>query len=224
MPERIRVLIADDHPLFRDGLRHLLHAQADIDMIGEATNGLEAVEMARALRPDVLLVDIAMPSMSGLEVVPLVRDSVPQTQIVILSMFAKEAYTHQVLTDGARAYVLKGAPSTEVLAAIRAVHAGRYYFSEQVHAEVITSYKSKDRPPSSRSISYNSLTDRERQVFLLLVEGHPSQRISDLLAISIKTVEKHRASISRKLGISHPVDMVKFAIRYGIIDPDFWKT
>jgi two-component system, NarL family, response regulator NreC len=224
MHERIRVLIADDHPLIRDGLRQLLHLQADIEMVGEATNGIEAVEMARALRPDVLLVDIAMPSMSGLEVVSLVRDSVPHTQIVILSMYAKEAYTHQVLTEGARAYVLKGAPSTEVLAAIRAVHAGRYYFSEQVHTDVINSYRGKERQPSSSSNLYNSLTDRERQVFLLLIEGHSSQRIGDLLAISIKTVEKHRASISKKLGISQPVEMVKFAIRYGIIDPDFWKT
>jgi two-component system, NarL family, response regulator NreC len=224
MNERIRVLIADDHPLIRGGLRSLFATQADIEVIGEAANGVEAVEMTRALRPDVLLVDIAMPSMSGLEVVPLVRESAPETQIVILSMYAKEAYTHQVLTEGARAYVLKGAPSVEVLAAIRAVHAGRYYFSEQIHADVITSYTGGERRSASRSVSYNSLTDRERQVFLLLIEGHSSQRISDLLAISIKTVEKHRASISKKLGMSHPVDMVKFAIRYGIIDPDFWKT
>lgn len=223
MTKRIRVLIADDHPLIRAGLRQLLEAQPDIEVICEAADGIEALEMTRTLRPDVLLVDIAMPRMSGLEVVPLVRDSVPQTEIVILSMYAMEAYTHQALTEGARAYVLKGAPSAEVLAAIRAVHAGRHYFSEQIHADVVQSSTGGNRQ-CSRSNAYNSLTGRERQVFHLLIEGHSSQRISDLLAISIKTVEKHRSSISKKLGTGHPIDMVKFAIRYGIIDVDFWKA
>jgi two-component system, NarL family, response regulator NreC len=224
MTKRIRVLIADDHPLIRDGLRMLLGTQADLEVVGEAADGIEALEMARQLRPDVLLIDIAMPGMSGLEVVPLVRDALPQTQMVILSMFAQEAYTHQALLEGARAYVLKGAPSAEVLAAVRAVHAGRYYFCAQIHADIIGAHTGGARQCASSSSGYASLSARERQVFLLLIEGHPSQRIGELLSISIKTVEKHRASISKKLGSNHPVDMVKFAIRYGIIDPDFWKA
>jgi DNA-binding NarL/FixJ family response regulator len=220
---RIKVLIADDHPLIRQGLRQLLETQSDIDVVGEAEDGLKAIERARALRPDVLLLDIAMPNMSGLEVVPLIREALPNTEIVILSMYAKEAYAHQVLTEGARGYVLKGAPSSDVVAAVRAVHAGRYFFGQQVHAEVIESYLEGHHKKSS-SAGYDTLTDRERQVFLLLVEGHSSHRIADLLCVSQKTVEKHRANITKKIGISNPVDMVKYAIRFGIIDPDFWQS
>lgn len=223
MDKPIRVLIADDHPLIREALRQLLQAQVDIEVVGEAADGIEALDKVRSLHPDVLLIDIAMPRMSGLEVVPLVRAILPKTEIVILSMYAKEVYTHQALTEGARAYVLKGAPSFDVLGAVRAVHGGGYFFSAQIHAEVIGSYLEGHRKVLGDA-GYNSLTYREKQVFLLLIEGHSSQHIGELLCVSLKTVEKHRANISCKLGMHSPVDMVKYAIRYGIIDPDLWRS
>jgi two-component system, NarL family, response regulator NreC len=219
----IRVLIADDHQLIRAALRQLLQGEVDIEVVGEAADGIEALEKVRALHPDVLLLDIAMPRMGGLEVLPLMRELRPKTEVVILSMYAKEAYTHQALTEGARAYVLKGAPSADVLAAVRAVHGGGYFFSAQIHTSVIDTYLDGHRKTPG-SVGYYSLTEREKQVFHLLIEGHSSQHISELLYVSLKTVEKHRANICCKLGLHSSVGMVKYAIRYGIIDPDLWKS
>ena len=221
--DRIQVLIADDHLMVREGLRLLLEAQSDIKVVGEAGDGIEALARARELKPDVVLLDIAMPRMSGLEAVRMIRDAVPETRIVVLSMYEKEAYAHQAIEAGAHGYVLKGESSSEMLAAIRAACADRYYFSSKVHADVIKGYLG-GRPQSEKNKGFDSLTERERQTFFLLIEGNTSPQIGKALCLSIKTVEKHRASICRKLGTSSPLEMMKFAIRWGIINPDFWKN
>jgi two-component system response regulator NreC len=221
--KKICILIADDHPIVREGLRQLLETQPDIKVVGEAGDGIEALERARELVPDVVLLDIAMPRMSGLEAVRLIREAVPETRIVVLSMYEKEAYAHQVIEAGAHGYVLKGEPSSEMLAAIRAACADRYYFSSKVHADVIRGYIG-GRPHAETSKGFDSLSERERQIFFLLIEGNTSPQIGKILCLSVKTVEKHRASICRKIGTSSPLEMMKYAIRWGIIDPDFWKT
>jgi len=218
----IRVMIADDHTLIREGLVNLLELQQGIEVVGEAIDGIEAIEKCRALKPDVLLLDVAMPRMSGTEAVKLIKNAAPETEIVILSMYEKEAYAKQAFAAGARGYVLKAAPSEYLLAAIRSVSVGEYYLSpkmQQGMVDFFVSGKSKEEAPCGR---YELLSDREQQVFLLLVEGNTTLEISDILCVSPKTVEKHRANIGKKIGITQPVKMLQYAIRAGIIDPDAW--
>ncbi len=220
---KIRVLIADDHPIVRSGLRQLLETESDIQVIDEACDGMEALEKTRAHHPDVLLLDIAMPRLSGLEVAQQVKDAAPETRVVILSMYEKEAYARQLLDAGVLGYILKGGPSEEILAAIRAARAGRYFLSSSITSSVVSTYlKSRREAPVDKA--YHSLSERERQVFLLLVEGNSTNQISDILCISPKTVEKHRANILAKLKLRNPIEMVKYAIRIGLIDPEIWKS
>ncbi len=219
----IKVLIADDHTLVREGLRQLLEPQTDIKVVGEAGDGIEALEQVRSLQPNVLVLDLAMPRMNGLEVVRLIRNAVPETQIVILSMYAKEAYAHQALKAGALGYILKGEPSNILLAAIRRISVGEYFLSPRLRAEVIDTYI-KNRKNDTIAEGYDALSEREKQVFHLLAEDNSTIQISKILFISAKTVEKHRANITKKLGFSSPIEMLKYAIRIGIIDPDFWNT
>jgi len=218
----MRVLLADDHAVVRAGLRQLLSNQPDMEVVGEATDGVDAVEKAKSLRPDVTLLDIAMPHLSGLDAVRLIKEAVPQTQIVVLSMHQKEAYVHQAFASGALGYVLKASPSSDVLEAIRAVHRGEYFLSSKIKADVIGAYlQSRKEKPMVRG--YDLLSEREQQVFRLIVEGNSTNAIADILCVSPKTVEKHRANVSRKLGIHDLVGMVKYAVKIGIVDPETWE-
>jgi two-component system response regulator NreC len=218
----MKILIADDHAIVREGLKQLLNSQKDMEVVGEAENGREAVEKAKSLRPDVTLLDIAMPGLNGLEAVRLIKDAVPDTQIVVFSMHKKEAYVHQVFASGALAYVLKASPRSDVLKAIKAVRRGEYFLSSKIRGEVISSYlKSRRAKPAVRG--YDLLSEREQQVFRLIVEGNSTTQIADVLCISPKTVEKHRANVMKKLDIHDLVAMVKYAIKIGIIDPELWE-
>jgi two-component system response regulator NreC len=218
----MRVLVADDHAIVREGLRQLLNSQRDMEVVGEAEDGREAIEKAKSLRPDVTLLDIAMPRLSGLEAVRLIKEAVPNSQVVVLSMHKKEAYVHQVLDAGALGYVLKASPSSDVLEAIRAVYRGEYFLSSKIRAEVIGTYlENRREKPAVRG--YDLLSEREQQVFRLIVEGNSTNQIADVLCVSPKTVEKHRANVMKKLGIHDVVAMVKYAIKIGIIDPELWE-
>lgn len=219
----IRVLIADDHPIVRKGLRQFLDAESDLQVVDEASDGMEALEKAREHRPDVLLLDIAMPRLSGLEVAQMIRTTAPETKIVILSMHEKEAYARQALEAGALGYVLKGAPSEDILSAIRTVARGRYFLSSSITTSVVSTYL-KGQGEKTGDAAFSSLSEREQQVFLLLVEGNSTVQIGRILCISPKTVEKHRANISSKLNLDNPVEMLRYAIRIGLIDPEIWKS
>ena len=218
----MKILLADDHAIVREGLKQLLNQQPDMEVVGEAADGKEAVEKAKSLRPDVTILDIAMPHLSGLDAVRLIKEAVPETQVVVLSMHKKEAYVHQVFAAGALGYVLKASPSSDVLEAIRAAHHGEYFLSPKIRAEVIGTYlNSRKEKPTVRG--YDLLTEREQQVFRLVVEGNSTNEIADILCVSPKTIEKHRANVSKKLDIHDLVGMVKYAIKIGIIDPELWE-
>ncbi len=219
----IRILIVDDHDLIRNGLRQLIHTQSDMEVVAEAADGVEALDVARHLKPDVILLDIAMPRMNGLEAAPLLKEVAPRSRIVVLSMYEKEAYTREALAVGIRGYVLKGSPSRDVLKAIRVVHSGDYFFGTRIPKEEIAAHPEDFAGEGSLVVDYAQLSEREQQVFKLLVEGNTLSQIADILCVSYKTAEKHRGSVSKKLGITNPVEMVKYAVRIGIVDAEFWK-
>jgi len=220
--KKIRVLIADDHAIVRDGLQQLLRNRQDMEVAGEAEDGHQALERAKTLRPDVVLLDIAMPRLSGIEVIGLIREAVPDSQIVVLSMHAKETYVQQALAAGALGYVLKASPSQDILDAIRAARRGEYFLSSRLQAEVIGKYlKAQQGIPSVRS--YDLLSEREQQVFRLVAQGRSTNQIADILCVSPKTVEKHRTSLMNKLNVHDRLDLLKYAIKIGIVDPDLWE-
>lgn len=219
--KEIRVLIADDHAIVREGIRQLLGAENDMQVVGEASDGLEALEMAKALKPDVILLDIAMPGVSGLEAVSLIKDTVPQTEIVVLTMHSKDTFVHRVLDCGALGYVLKASPINDVIQAVRSAQRGEYFLSSKIKAEVVNAYlDSRKKAPAVKG--YDLLSEREQQVFRLVAEGNSTNKIADVLCVSPKTVEKHRSNIMKKLGLKDRLELVKMAIRIGIIDTQLW--
>ena len=219
--KKIRVLIADDHSVVREGLRQLLSKDAAVEVVGEATDGLEALEMVRRYSPRVVILDIAMPRVSGMEAVALIKEAQPECEVVVLTMHSKESMIHRVLESGALGYVLKASPVSDVLEAVKAADRGEYFLSSKIKAEVVGAYVSgrHNRPPVK---GYDLLSEREQQVFRLLAEGNTTQQTAELLTVSPKTVEKHRSNIMRKLGLKDRLELIKLAIKIGIIDPDLW--
>lgn len=220
---KIRLLLADDHPVVRAGLAQMFGAQPDMEVVAEAADGREALELYRKTRPDVLVVDLSMPIMNGIEVARQVRRISSEAGIVILSMHDTEAYVQQALHAGVNAYVLKGAECQEILRAVHAARRGEYYLCSRISKGVIESFL-KSRNGEASVEPYETLTDREQQVFHLLVEGNSANRIADMLCVSPKTVEKHRANAMRKLNCQDFLCLVKYAVHIGLVDPDSWKA
>ncbi|TAK33016.1 MAG: response regulator transcription factor [Chloroflexota bacterium] len=213
----IRVMLADDHTILRQGIRAILEAHADIQVIGEASDGRETVTKALALKPDVILMDIAMPSMTGLEATRQIKQQSPQTKILILTMHENEEYILQILQSGGSGYVLKRAAASELVHAIRAVYQGDFFLHPAITKALVSDYLK--RVQSGQEVtSYDRLTDREREILKLIAEGNTNKEIAELLSLSIKTVEAHRVHIMEKLGLHSRVDLVKYAIRTGLID------
>ncbi|OQX25380.1 MAG: hypothetical protein BWK80_15920 [Desulfobacteraceae bacterium IS3] len=219
---KIKVLIADDHAIVRNGLRKLLEEQADMNVVGEATDGLQTVKKVKSLNPDVALIDIAMPRLSGLEATSIIKESLPKVQVVMLSMHEKDAYVDRALAAGALGYVLKASPTSDVLEAIRSVHEGKYFLSSKINDQIIYTYL-KNQKVKPDITGYNLLSEREQQVFRLLVEGRETSETADILCISLKTVKKHRANIMKKLNIHNMVELVKYAVKIGIVGPELWE-
>ena len=220
--KRIRVIIADDHSVVREGIRQILANEKDIEVVGEASDGLEALDLVRMTRPDVIILDIAMPGVSGLEAIGLIRETAPECAIVVLTMHSKESMIHRMLDAGALGYVLKASPVMDVIESVRAANRGEYYLSSKVRAELVSAYlhSRKEKPPIK---GYDLLSEREQQVFRLVAGGNSTNQIAALLSVSPKTVEKHRTNLMKKLGLKDRVDLIKEAIRIGVIDPELWE-
>jgi DNA-binding NarL/FixJ family response regulator len=212
---RITVLVAEDHTIVRKGICSLIDGKADIQVVGEAEDGREAIEKAEALTPDVVLMDITMPHLNGLEATRQIKKRCPQVKILALTMYTNEEYILQIIQAGASGYVIKQAAPAELISAIHAVCRGDTFLSPSVSKVIIDEYM-KHRA-SSTSARYDELTDREREVLQLLAEGHSNRSIAEELNISIKTVGVHRTSIMKKLKCQSVSDLVKYALRKGII-------
>ncbi len=211
----IRVFLADDHAVVRDGLRFVLESQGDISVVGDAADGRLTVREVQRLRPDVVIMDIAMPEMNGIEATQQVRRTCPSTQVVILSMHATAEHIFRALQAGARGYLLKESAGSEVVEAVRAVCASRRYLSQGISETVIDEFIRTDRAARGKS-PLESLSTREREILQLVVEGKSSAEIAEVLRISPKTVETYRSRLMQKLGLSDLPSLVKFAIQHGL--------
>jgi DNA-binding NarL/FixJ family response regulator len=211
---RIRVLIVDDHAILREGIRALLSLYPDIEVVGEAEDGLQAISLTRQLGPDIVLTDIAMPGLGGLEATVEIRKQSPNSRVVILTQHDDSEYIFPILKAGASGYVLKKAVGTELVAAIRAVYRGESFLYPSVATAVIEGYLSRGDDAES---SYDRLSDREKQVLKLIAEGHTNKEIAEMLSLSVKTVLAHRANLMEKLDIHNRTELVKYAIRKGLV-------
>lgn len=209
------IVLADDHQIVRQGLRVLLEAEPDLSIVGETGDGLEAVDLVERLQPDVLVVDLMMPGLNGLEVTRQVRKRSRQTYVVILSMHDNEAYVLEGLRNGAAGYVLKDSNSTELVQAIREVTAGRRFLSPPLSERAIETYMQKVQ--TGALDPYETLTTREREILHLAAEGYSYKEIGARLSISPRTAETHRANLMRKLGLSTRTDLIRYALRRGIL-------
>ncbi len=211
---KTRVLLVDDHVVVRQGLKALFADETDIEVIGEASNGREALEFLENWEPDVVLMDISMPGLNGIEATRQIQQRHPGVKVVVLSMHANEEYVFQVLQAGASGYVLKQSDSLEVLSAIRAAVTGGSFLSPPISRTVIEDYLLRAQA-RGRGSDAEILTSREREVLQLLAEGKSNRDIADELSISIKTVETHRTNMMTKLGLSSKTELVKYALRKG---------
>lgn len=215
----IRVLLVDDHTILREGLRALLSDVADVQVIGEASDGAEAVARVAELRPDVVIMDMVMPNVNGLQATAQIHREHPGTKVLILSMYDDEEYVHQVIRAGAAGYVLKGHAADDLVRAVHDVYRGQSFLQPSVAAKLIEDYVR--RTPSIEHVEEQGpLTPREREVLKLIADGNTNQEVADLLFLSRKTVENHRTSIMRKLDVHDVTELVKYALRTGLISID----
>jgi two-component system, NarL family, response regulator NreC len=214
--QKIKVLIVDDHTLVRDGIRALLALVADTKVVGEAANGKEALEMVKKLAPDVVLMDLAMPIMSGLEATRRIRKRFPETKVLALTQYEDKEYIIPTIEAGARGFVSKMAAFSELASAIQSVHQGGSFLSPVAAAALVEECQQKVATEHEKD-SYQHLTDREREMLKLVAEGYTAKEIADMLVVSLRTVETHKTHLMKKLNIHNKAELIRFAIRKGII-------
>lgn len=216
MIEKRRILLVEDHTLLRAGLRALLSQDPDIEIVGEADNGRDAVRLIGALAPHLVLMDLSMPGMNGIEALMDVKRRYPETRVLILTIHKTDEYIHESLQAGADGYILKDATQDELRIAVRSVLNGKTYLSPDISEKVINGYLGTGKPSAS-SGSWDILTHREREVLKLVAEGHPNKYIADYLCLSVKTVEKHRSNLMKKLDLHNASMLTSYAIEKGLL-------
>ena len=211
----LRVLIADDHVLVRESLVSLLQSGGDVQVVAQASDGIETVEKAIATRPDVVVTDISMPRLGGIEVVRRLHEAVPGARVLVLTMHQEDEYVLQAVRAGASGYLVKDSAAAELLAAVRSLQAGRGYFGPQASRALAEQMQNPDRTVDD---PYGRLTAREREVFHLVIEGLTTKEIARRLDISVKTAENHRARVIAKVGVRNTAELVRYALRRGLLD------
>lgn len=215
MTTPIRVLLCDDHTILREGLASLLATATDIQVVGQAADGIEAIELALKLRPQVVVTDISMPKLNGVEVVRRLGQQLPETRVLVLTMHTEEEYVLHLIRAGAAGYLLKDSAGTELLTAVRAIARGRGYFG--THAARVMAQQVQ-QPQSRLEDPYRDLTDREREVFHLVIEGLTTKEIARRLDIAVKTAENHRTRAMEKLDAKNVAELIRYAVRHRLMD------
>jgi two-component system response regulator NreC len=216
MSEKHRIVIAEDHTILRDGLRALLASDPNLDVVGEAKDGQEAIRGAEKLKPHLILMDLSMPRMNGLDAIREIKKNSPETKILILTVHKTDEYIQAALEAGANGYVLKDSSHTELSLAIRNVLEGRYFISPEISGKIIGGYL-QGKKPVKPTTPWDTLTQREKSILKLIAEGYKNKDIADFLCISVKTVEKHRANLMQKLDLHSVSALTTLAIEKGLI-------
>jgi DNA-binding NarL/FixJ family response regulator len=211
---RLRILLADDHTIVRQGLVSILKAVEDFEVVAEAADGNEAVDKALQTRPDVVVLDVTMPRLNGLEAARRIRKALPDSRILVLTMHDDQEYVLKMVRAGASGYLVKDGAASELVTAIRALRAGQGYFGPQASRALAEDYHGNR---AAAEDPYSQLTDREREVFQLLVEGRTNAQVADILCISAKTVDNHRTRLMEKLGLHSTVELLRFAAKQGLL-------
>ncbi|MBI2853191.1 MAG: response regulator transcription factor [Chloroflexi bacterium] len=217
--DKIRLMIVDDHTIVRQGVRALLEDQPDIEMVAEAVDGAEAVQKAKDIQPDIILMDITMPVLNGLEATRRIKQQSPQIKVLVLTMHESDEYFFEILKVGASGYFIKGGSASELVSAIHAVARGDVFLYPTMAKKLMTDYLHRIGAGQGRE-SYDGLTNREREILKLIAEGNTNQEIADLLKLSVTTVQTHRAHVMAKLGLHSPAELIKYALRQGFITLD----
>lgn len=219
MSERpITILLADDHTIVRQGLARVLEAESEFRVVGEARDGREAINRVEQLKPDIVIMDITMPLLNGIEATRQIKKANPKTKIIILSMHSHNRFISELFSLGASGYLLKDSRGSDIVNAINAAIRGDTYLSPSISRQVIEDYVSLKRPPSSREELYGQLSNREREVFQMIAEGRSTKDIAEILCISVSTVKTHRSNIMEKLKMDNISQLIHFAIELGLVE------
>lgn len=219
MRNPIQILLSDDHTIVRQGLASLLNDQPDMQVVAEAPNGRVAVDKALELKPDVVIMDIAMPIMNGIEAAKRIKQKLPRTKIIILSMYSHEHYIHELMETGVSGYLLKDVSGRDIINAVHAAMNDETFLSPSISKVLVETYRTP-RKATVAEERYKQLSTREREVFQLIAEGHATRQIADMLCVSISTVKSHRSKIMEKLDLDRPVKLAHLAIQLGLVDPE----
>ena len=213
----IQILLADDHTILRAGLKMMLNAQPDMEVVGEAHDGHQAIAEALRVQPDIVLMDITMPDMNGIEATRHIKKVLPEVKVLVLTMHENDEYIFQALRAGASGYILKEAADTELITAIRIIQSGQFYLSPTAQSVMVGDYLQRVRTGEEKD-SYSSLTEREREILKLVAEGYTNNQIAERLVISPKTVDTHRTHVMDKLNLHSRAELVKYAMRRGLLE------